>query len=141
MKKSVFVIFVLAALFSACNNENTSVPTPDNNGNGDKQEEPAPSKQEMLLGTWTIDVATFNGTPDGSNRGDKIEFKSTGYYTKESLTGMWMWKEDSTGIICDYQKQYESDWTILKFDENTLNVELYFTGNPGKFHWEMSKDQ
>jgi hypothetical protein len=98
------------------------------------------SLEDTISRKWMVDVATHNGTSDGSSKGLIVDMRKDGSYTLVSTNyiGTWEFLDNKTKVLLDKGvSNLETTWTIGKITSKSLIVDFKSPFTGGNAHWEM----
>lgn len=133
--KTFLILCTLAMI--GCSDD-TVEPTP-------QQEEPKPSKHELLTTQWILTETYMDGVQQTSNGTGEYEFTADGRFRFKSEQGVWsdiatyMWNdEDSTSLSVIFTGSTSTlHWNVETLNESELKT-MFYSGSK-QFHYNYNR--
>lgn len=137
MKKIGLLALVMLALASCSKDEDTVSTTNNGGGNSNNQNI---AWEDTISRRWYVNEALYNGNPDESSFGLRLNIKKDGSYILENnqYQGTWEFTDNKTKVNVDKgNSTYETVWTIKSISSTKLKIEFKSPFAGGTSTWDM----
>lgn len=137
MKKFGLLALVMLALASCSKDDDTATTT--NNGGGNNSNSNI-AWEDTISRRWYVSEALYDGSPDASSKGLRLNIKKDGSYILENnqYQGTWEFTDNKTKVNVDKgNSTYETVWTIKSISSKKLKIEFKSPFAGGTSTWDM----